>query len=194
MTQLLSPDPSFPPASPSRGASSFSLSTQSCSALLVPTAHQATLTGRRFAVIHPWKLPPPGASIRQTLASWVFIFSWKEMLVPELDVFWEDPLGGWREGQEGSERQINQVWYSSASQSGGHSGNLVDKVRGKAWDSAFLTRYNDADAAGPGTTQRSDFSQSFSSMNACLNAGSRLHSPHPQGSDSLDLEWDPGIW
>ena len=115
-----------------------------------PFAHQATLTGRRFAVIHPWKPPPPEASIRQTLASWVFIFSWNETLIPELEVFWEDPLGGWREGQEGSERQINQAWYSSAFQSGGRSGNLVDKVRGEAWDTAFLTRYNDADVVqGP---------------------------------------------
>ena len=132
------------------------------SVLFCPNTHQATLTGRSFAVIHPWKPPPPGASIRQTLASWVFIFSWNETLIPELEVFWEDPLGGWREGQERSERQINQVWYSSAFQSGGRSGNLVDKVRGKAWDAAFLTRYNDADAAGPGTTQRSEILASLS--------------------------------
>lgn len=29
------------------------------SVLFCPNTHQATLTGRRFAVIHPWKPPPP---------------------------------------------------------------------------------------------------------------------------------------
>ena len=155
------PGPSFPPASPSRAASSFSLSTQSCSALLVPLRSPSNTYWQEVCCDPPMETSSPWSFHQADLG----ILSLYLLMKWNADSWARSFLGG---SFRRLERRAGGIWKANQSsviqQCFSKWGSLWESCgQGQGWGLRHcISNTLQWCWCGPGTTQRSEILASLS--------------------------------